>query len=72
MNLVRTKGCIYVDNVVRELFEEIDEGKDIVKESMLAKVGKDDRVVATMITTASSHKGNEKEAIDGFVMVIKK
>ena len=72
VDLVRTNGCIYVDNVVRELFEEIEEGKNIVTESMLAKVGNDDRVVATMITTASSHKKNEKEAVDGFVMAVKK
>ena len=72
VDLLRPKGCIYVDNVVRELFEEIEEGKDIVKDSMLATVGKDDRVVATMVTMASTHKGKESESLDGFVLAVKK
>ena len=72
VDLVRPGGCIYVDNVVRELFEELDEGKDIIKDSMLATVGKDERVVATMVTTAGSHKGKEGEAVDGFLIAVVK
>lgn len=69
VKLTRKGGCIYVDNVVREMFEEIAEGQ--TKESLVSRVGKDDRVQATLISTISSHK-NVGDMVDGFLMAIVK
>ena len=72
VELCRKGGVVYVDNVVRMLFEEMEEGKDIERESMLRVVRKlGDKVKATMVTTAGSHKGKEEEAVDGFVIAVK-
>ncbi|KAF3760701.1 S-adenosyl-L-methionine-dependent methyltransferase [Cryphonectria parasitica EP155] len=70
VKLTRKKGCIYVDNVVREMREKIDEGKDLEKVAMAVKVGKDERVTATLIQTASSHKDYSDFIVDGFMLAI--
>lgn len=50
--------------------EEIGEGKDLGSESLVAKIGKDERVTATMIQTVSSHKAAAEDMFDGFVLAI--
>ncbi|KIX04291.1 uncharacterized protein Z518_05158 [Rhinocladiella mackenziei CBS 650.93] len=69
VKLSRRNGCIYVDNVVRELMESdtVDEG-----ETLVTKVGRDDRVNATLISTISSHKKNAEEMVDGFILAVVK
>lgn len=67
VKLTRLNGCIYVDNVVRELLEYEDIGK---RESLLTKVGKDERVKATLISTVSSHKGRPEDMFDGFLLAV--
>jgi len=70
VKVTRKGGAIYVDNVVREMLEHEDLGGD---EGLVAKVGGlKGRVDATVITTASSHKGNEEEMMDGFLLAVVK
>lgn len=68
VKLTRPKGCIYVDNVIRELLES--RATDGAKESLVTKVGKDERVTATLIPTVASHKANFDEMFDGFLLAI--
>jgi len=68
VKLTRVNGGIYVDNVVRELLEEDAVGK---ADSLVAKIGKEPNVTATLISTVSDHKG-EDEMFDGFVLAIVK
>jgi predicted O-methyltransferase YrrM len=67
--LTREGGCIYVDNVVRELFEHHDFDK---QETLLTKVGSETKVQATLMSTVSSHKGKVGEMVDGFLLAIVK
>ncbi|KIW30322.1 uncharacterized protein PV07_06072 [Cladophialophora immunda] len=74
VQLARPNGCIYVDNVVRGILEgpdskEFEAGQ---KESLPVKVGKDDRVQATLVSVVSSHKGREGETFDGFLLAVVK
>lgn len=70
VKLTRERGCIYVDNVVRELLssETFEEGR----ESLVTKVGRESRVDATLISTVSSHKGKSEEMFDGFLLAVVK
>lgn len=70
VKLTRKKGCIYVDNVARTMRGEMDEGKDVKQDSLPAKIGKDDRVTATLMQTLSSHKDVAEEMLDGFILAI--
>ncbi|OAG38928.1 hypothetical protein AYO21_06806 [Fonsecaea monophora] len=74
VRLARPNACIYIDNVVREILEGTD-SEDLEagrKESLPVKVGKDDRVKATLVSVVSSHKGRESETFDGFLLAIVK
>ena len=66
VKLLSDRGCIYVDNVIRELLEA-----DAVKEgveSLITKVGRDERVSATLVPLASGHRGSEGISYDGFLI----
>jgi predicted O-methyltransferase YrrM len=66
--LLRSKGCIYVDNVVRELLESgAVHGR---KDSLVTRVGSDKRVSATLIPTVATHKTKVDEVFDGFMLAI--
>lgn len=67
VKLTRKGGCIYLDNVIRELFEHEDLGK---RDSVVTAVGKDDRVTATLVPMLSSHKGVEEESYDGYILAV--
>lgn len=66
--LTRGNGCIYVDNVVRELLES----ETMEKESLLTKVGREKNVTATLVSTISGHKGKSEEMFDGFLLAVVK
>lgn len=70
VRLTRPNGCIYVDNVPRVMREELDAGKDLATESLVAKVGTDERVTATFVHTLSSHKDVLEEQLDGFLLAV--
>lgn len=68
--LTRRRGCIYVDNVVRAMREDLEQGKDLGQESLVARVGRDERVTATLVQTISSHKDEPEDMCDGFLLAI--
>ncbi|KAF2238500.1 S-adenosyl-L-methionine-dependent methyltransferase [Viridothelium virens] len=70
VKLTRVGGCIYVDNVVRELLESENLGEH--EESLVTKVGKEKKVTATLIPTVSDHKGTAQEMFDGFLLAVVK
>lgn len=70
VKLTRKKGCIYVDNVVWKMRQEVAEGKDLARESLPAKMGRDERVTATLIQTVSHHKTVSGPIFDGFLLAI--
>ncbi|KAG0648025.1 O-methyltransferase [Hyphodiscus hymeniophilus] len=67
VKLARGNGCIYIDNVVRELLEGESEG-----ESLVTKVGREEKVTATLVPTVSSIKDNSEEMFDGFILAVVK
>ena len=70
VKLARVNGCIYVDNVIRELLESENVGE--ADESLLTKVGRESKVVATLVPMITSKKGNVEEMYDGFLLVVVK
>ena len=71
VKLTRKNGCIYIDNVVRELLESnpnLEEGK----ESLLSKIGTVKNVDATLMSTVSGHKEQVEDRVDGFVLAVVK
>ncbi len=63
--LTRKGGAIYVDNVVREVFQ----GGDVEgRETLVTRVGELAGVTATLISTVSGHKGNPEDMVDGFIL----
>ena len=70
VKLTRKKGCIYVDNVVRELIES--QNLDVDSKSLVTSAGKNDKVTATLIQTVSSHKQVSSEMFDGFLFAMVK
>ena len=71
VKLTRKGGCIYVDNVVRQLTESDAEG-DATGWALIERVQSDERVEATLIPTLSTHKAADDELVDGFIMAIVK
>lgn len=67
VKLTRPRGAIYVDNVVRALVE--NETLDRTKESLVTRVGRDERVRATLVPTVFQQKSAENE-VDGFLLAI--
>lgn len=69
--LVRKGGVVYVDNVVREVFEGGDlQGKDGERETLVTRVGRVEGVTATLISTVSGHKTEVDEMVDGFILAV--
>jgi predicted O-methyltransferase YrrM len=69
VKLTRPNGCIYVDNVIRELLEHENFGEG---ETLVTKVGRDKRVDATLVPVLSSHKAAETDMFDGFLLAVVK
>jgi predicted O-methyltransferase YrrM len=68
VKMTRARGLVYVDNVVRTLLEDgVGESGD-GKGTLLEKVGNDERVTSSLVSTVSSHKGREDEMFDGFLI----
>jgi predicted O-methyltransferase YrrM len=67
VKLTRSKGIIYVDNVVRALV--FNGTIDSTKESLVTKVGRDKRVRATLVPTFFQQKSAEDQ-VDGFLLAI--
>ena len=70
VKLARVNGCIYVDNVIRGLLESENVGE--ADESLVTKVGREGKVVATLVPMITSKKGNVEEMYDGFLLAVVK
>ncbi|KAG4437840.1 hypothetical protein IFR05_006686 [Cadophora sp. M221] len=67
VKLTRKGGVVYVDNVVRELFE----GGDVEgRETLVSKVGRIEGVSATLISTVSGWKKEPGDMVDGFLLAV--
>ncbi|KAH8805092.1 S-adenosyl-L-methionine-dependent methyltransferase [Xylogone sp. PMI_703] len=69
VKLTRANGCIYVDNVVRELLESEKVGEG---ETLITKVGREEKVRATVMSVVSSQNGKVDEMLDGFLLAVVK
>lgn len=68
VKLTRVGGCVIIDNVVRQLLET----EEIGKENILTKVGAEKRVMATLVSTISGQKTELEDMYDGFMVAIVK
>jgi len=70
VKLTRPKGCVFLDDVVVSMLknEEIAEGSD----SILTKVGKDERVMATLVPTVATHPMEPTPIFNGFIIAVVK
>ena len=66
VKLCRAGGCIFLDNAPGSLILNDEVGKE---ESLLVKVGKDERVQATLVPTIVGKKGREPY-YDGFLIAV--
>jgi predicted O-methyltransferase YrrM len=70
IELTRVGGAIFVDNAVRTVIEDLNEGKD--GETLVERVRRDKRVDATLVTTVTSQKSVVEDNIDGFLLAVVK
>ncbi|KAK0100747.1 hypothetical protein ONS95_007197 [Cadophora gregata] len=74
VGLCRRGGVVYVDNVVREMFEEggVDGDGDGEggRETLVSRVGRMEGVSATLISTVSGWKKDPEEMVDGFLLAV--
>ncbi|OHE95104.1 O-methyltransferase [Colletotrichum orchidophilum] len=70
VKLTRSKGCIYVDNVVWNVLEKGN--AEAGKESLLTHVGKDKRVMATLVPMISTAHTvlTGRTILDGFLLAV--
>ncbi len=67
VKLTRPNGCIFFDDVIASMFKNGQ--AEIVEGSFLDKVGKDDRVKATLVpTVVSMYPVIETPVFNGFVL----
>ncbi|KAI1634801.1 S-adenosyl-L-methionine-dependent methyltransferase [Biscogniauxia mediterranea] len=65
----RPGACVYVDNAVRALLEH-EGAVEGAAESLITRVGRDERVSATLVPTVSSHKMVSENMFDGFLLAV--
>ncbi|KID85881.1 O-methyltransferase, family 3 [Metarhizium guizhouense ARSEF 977] len=70
VRLTRRGGAIYVDNAVQSMVEDGEDG--VTREgSLVARVGRDERVRAALVPTVSVRKWDcESEFVDGFLLAV--
>jgi len=68
VKLTRPRGCVFLDDVVVSMLKNGESAED--ENSVLAKVGKDERVVATLVPTVASHPMIPTPVFNGFIMAM--
>jgi predicted O-methyltransferase YrrM len=70
VKLTRVGGCVFLDDVVASMIVDghIEEGS----QSILTKIGGDDRVTATLMPTVSSHPMLPTPVFNGFILAVVK
>jgi len=70
VKLTRRNGCVFLDDVVVSMLKNGESAED--ENSVLAKVGKDERVVATLVPTVATHPMIPTPVFNGFIMAMVK
>jgi predicted O-methyltransferase YrrM len=70
VKLTRTNGCVFLDDVVASMFKDghVEYGSD----SILVKIGRDERVKATLMPTVACHPMMPTPVFNGFVLAVVK
>jgi predicted O-methyltransferase YrrM len=70
VKLTRPNGCVFLDDVVVSMLKngQMAEGGD----SILTQIGKDERVMATLVPTVVSHPMVPTPVFNGFIMAVVK
>ncbi|KAJ3483146.1 hypothetical protein NLG97_g7374 [Lecanicillium saksenae] len=66
VKLTRPNGLIFLDDVVASMFKDETVGEEN-EDNILAKIGKDDRVQATLVQVATSHPMLPTPFFNGFI-----
>lgn len=72
VKLTRPKGCVFLDDVVASLIKDGHAGTDGSGDSILSKIGRDDRVEATLVPTVACHPMLLMPVFNGFILAIVK
>jgi predicted O-methyltransferase YrrM len=66
VKLTRPNGCVFLDDVVVTMLKDgqTEEGCD----SILTKIGKDERVIATLVPTVATHPMFPTPVFNGFIL----
>jgi predicted O-methyltransferase YrrM len=70
VNLTRPNGCVFLDDVVVSMIKDGQTEKD--SDSILMKIGKDERVQATLVPTVACHPMLSTPLFNGFILAIVK
>lgn len=70
VKLTRPKGCVFLDDVVAAMWKNGQAPED--GDSILAKVGKDERVVATLVPIVASHPLLPTPVFNGYIFAMVK
>ncbi|TVY47230.1 O-methyltransferase [Lachnellula occidentalis] len=71
VKLTRPKGCVFLDDVVISMLKDIHTGEG-GSDTIMTKIGRDERVMATLVSTAATHPMLPTPALNGFVMAMVK
>ncbi|KAH8898765.1 S-adenosyl-L-methionine-dependent methyltransferase [Thozetella sp. PMI_491] len=66
VKLTRPNGCIFLDDVVGAMFKHGYNGEET--DSILTQIGKDERVMATLMPTVASHPMLPTPVFNGFII----
>ncbi|OAQ98190.1 hypothetical protein LLEC1_06115 [Akanthomyces lecanii] len=66
VKLTRPNGCIFLDDVVASMFKDGQVGED-GEENILTKIGKDERVQATLVPIVTCHPSIPTPVFNGFI-----
>jgi predicted O-methyltransferase YrrM len=70
VRLTRPNGCIFLDDVVGSMMKSGYKGE--TGDTILTKIGQDERVKATLIPTVASHPMLSTPVLNGFVLAVVK
>ena len=70
VKLTRSKGCVFMEDVVASMILNGDLEDD--RDSILKKIGRDDRVMATLMPTVATHPMLPTPLFNGFIIALVK
>ncbi|KAF2006800.1 S-adenosyl-L-methionine-dependent methyltransferase [Amniculicola lignicola CBS 123094] len=71
VQLTRPNGCVFLDDVVASMFKD-GHVEDESSDSILAKIGRDERIQATLMPTVACHPMLPTPVFNGFILAIVK